>query len=102
MEKLNNSSMADIKICEERGFPEPCSIDSLSQEIGYTKFVLSTIKDHKGQIVFYNVVKEKQFEQKHYIEDMETIMVADFHWFDVVTLLVFVFLYICLWAVLAW
>lgn len=58
-DKLNNSSLNDIKICEQWGFPEPCIVEDFDADIGSSKFILSTIKDYSGNKVLFNVVKEK-------------------------------------------
>jgi len=56
---LNNSSIADIKACELRKFPEPCIVEFVDPEFGATKVVVSTIKDYKDEIVFFTVIKER-------------------------------------------
>lgn len=48
LEKLNNSSIQDIKTCEEMGFPQPCVVDFVDPDFGETQFVISTIRDFAG------------------------------------------------------
>lgn len=62
LEKFNNSSIQDIKICEAKGFPQPCILDFNDPELGQTQFILSTIRDFNDDIVLYNVIKEKMSE----------------------------------------
>ena len=48
LEKFNETSIKDIKICEEMGFPSPCIIEFFDPELGQTQFVVSAIKDYSG------------------------------------------------------
>ena len=64
--------------------------------LGETQFVVSTIKDFRGERILYSVIKEKMMEKQHFIHESELIMIADFKLFFAVAFLVNLFLYICL------
>lgn len=60
------------------------------------------MEDYKGEIILFNVMKEKINEKEHFVTNAKRIMISDFKWFDIVTVISFVFLYTCLFGVLSW
>jgi len=87
--------------CGQLGQKQPCLIEYIDPLYGAAELWITSIKDRAGHVIYYDVIGDHLDEVEDHIHHIDSRMNSDYIVYYIATFAGHLFLYICMFLLLA-